>query len=63
MENQKFSLKEALEMTIRDIMAINVPMAYAIQISMPLSKCLNNLQMCVEAINIAEKAKEEKKDA
>ena len=49
MEEKKISIMEMLEMTAKMIEEIQVPVAYADQISRPLCHALYNLKMCIEA--------------
>lgn len=59
MDGKRYSLEEILRITVNQLEEINVPVRYADQIGHPLSLCINNLSMCIIAIENA-KNKEEK---
>lgn len=59
MEATKVSIAEMLEMTAQLIGEIQVPVAYADQISRPLCQAIGNLRGVIEAIREAEGAAEE----
>lgn len=59
MDKKKFSIEEMLEMTVQTIGEIQVPVAYADQISRPLCQAIGNLRGVIEAIRETEGSAEE----
>lgn len=56
MENKQVTVSEVLEMTIRNLFAVSVPVEYIEQIGMPISMAVGNLKECVRAMKEAEQA-------
>lgn len=59
MEDVKMSVAELLKVTAEEIEAIIVPVKYADTISRPLCQALYNLQICIRAMEAADKKPEE----
>ena len=54
--NSQMTVQEVLNVTMNNLGAIAVPVALSEQIGMPIVNAINNLRLCVEAL---EKAKEQ----
>lgn len=53
MENQKLSVKEVIEITMRNLMDIRIPAGFVQEIGIPISQQISNLQECLNAIEQA----------
>ena len=58
----KVTVKELLEMTIKELEAINVPARYANDIARPIWQSIQNLRQCVEAFPEDKQPEEVKED-
>jgi hypothetical protein len=51
MDEKKYSIREVLEITIRNLSDITIPVSMAEGLGMALVQNIRNLQMCIEAID------------
>ena len=55
MEPKTYTVKEVIEMTIRSLYGIRVPVEQIEEIGMPISMAIGNLKSCLEAMAEQEK--------
>lgn len=51
MEERQYTIEEVLELTVKQLYAISVPVELIEQIGMPISMAIGNLKNCLEAMN------------
>lgn len=51
MEERQYTIEEVLEMTVKQLYAISVPVELIEQIGMPISMAIGNLKNCLDAMN------------
>ena len=62
MEEKKMSIKEVLEITIRNLTNISVPVGLTETIGMPIMQNVGNLRQCVIFLNNLEQKEKGKKE-
>lgn len=62
MEKQNLTAEEVLEITIRMMEGIRVPVEYAEEIAIPLKKCANNLKVLLAAVKTQEQQEEQREE-
>ena len=62
MATQTMTIKEVLIKVHQDLGNINVPVAQIDQIGVPIAQALNNIGMCIEAMNRSEAEEAQAKD-
>ena len=59
-----YTVEQVMEITIKDLYAINVPVELTEQVAMPISICIGHIKQCLQALReCAEKEKEKAESA
>ena len=60
MEEKKMTIEEVLELTVRQLQAVNIPIGLIEQVGAPISIAVQNLNACLESIRKSEEEQPEK---
>jgi len=59
MDKQSYTIPEVIELTIRNLAEINVPVSLSEGIALPIMGAISNLQLVLKAMNDEDAKKEE----
>ena len=59
METKQMTVLEVLEITVRDLGGINIPVGMIQQVGMPIGQAIGNLNECIRALREAEQAEQQ----
>lgn len=62
MDKQSYTIPEVIELTIRNLAEINVPVSLSEGIALPIMGAISNLQLVLKAMNDEDTKKEEPVD-
>lgn len=63
MEDRKLTNEQVLEITINLLRNIEVPAVLSEKIGIPIARCADNIQICLESMRAAERKAAESEDA
>lgn len=59
MEEKKYTVAEVLDMTVKMMREIHIPVELSVTVGIPIAQCIGNLLKCTEALTSAEEEKKE----